>query len=1352
MKLKRILTLTLTAVMTMCVLFLVACGSTKNVQINFRDTKAVYRVGETIDLKDIVETEKGLSYSFSYSIDGGETVDVEARTLFAAKAGEYTINCKAINQKGKEVGNNSTSICVYDQEPLMFMTNTTYSFVYLEKYYLEKLIPLYDMFYQSEGDYEFIVDYCYHYKNPYVTEGVKIEFGETPSTGEYEGFYDGKDSVTFIKEGKYEFHLIMRNGGGEIDDTFIVTVRENFEAFEDLLNDKDYQGQYTLDYDVATGIASWTPFDGASWYKVKIDYETVYTQSTSLDIRPYFVPAEERDSKGNAKIHFQLFDFTVIPLDENKQPVRTGIQEDNVLGYKYQLKDFVVAPEQCGAAVLSKGTTVTEKDGIYTASLLGGKSRSKGWSTGVHMLDNNYVAWLGEYGTGTYVDFTFKGNNLPQMMFFADKVNGDMSMGNESDPNQGVFINNGMYCAIVDTSYQLFSADRITVWGPNRFYGSSSSTAKTWSGRDDNGVNHRIAHELTYPAFTQNYLMSKEVENTNFKYTVGTYEKGGLLWINMALYNLDNGSEISVAHIRTTLTPDKVKAGNIIAYASVKVDAEDSQFTFTKPYQSEPVYGSVYLGTVEKTGENTGNVLLNGIRPVHAGSGSGVGANSSIGVQDSYLLFKGNYGVGNYVEFTFKGNNMPYLNMFSNDIDGYLGDNGLGGTGLVLINGIVDRNNNKDANGNVVKDGNYIDREVLCDKLTVWGPNRYRAQSDGSNGTGDGGKPLLTFTYEDYPLLTQKGLKEDTSGRTYKYRVGTYYDAIGNLYLDITLSDASNNSVIYSIKEITGLSSLDIVEGNILALGCMKGENNPTEFSFVAPKLDKPDTETNVVARDAILNADSSVTLKGVRPVNSQGTKGVGAVGSIGKEDSYIAFKGDYGVGNYVEFTFSGNNMPYLNLFADTVDGWLGITDSEMVGEGEEQQEVGIPGKGIVIINGIVDQGNQRTDDTVNREIRCEEYNVWGPNRYTTTRQDGANIGEHKPLLSLSYSDYPLLTQKGLKEDTSGKTYKYKVGTYYDVIGNLILDIKLSDASNDQVIYDIQEVLELGTTEIGTGNIVALAPMKGLNQDSTFKFSAPVKEKSDVKPAITASGAAVNTDGSVTLTGISVTNGQIGTWKAVKNNYIGFDSLYGLGTYIDFYYTGDNVPYVTFFADQIDGCMNAYDSTGSNSIDGFNRVGIMIASGGRTYTTPGTSGAQVAANTENNLFFYGPYRYHYTSSYYTKYDVANYTSVENSNFTEILHNNAVDNKQYKLTYGMIDVDGSIYADIALSYLKENETEYTPICSLKLDTGVTVEEMKTALGITDGELKGKIIIYAAIKGAGNDTTFSFSQPYQPQQGE
>lgn len=1323
MKVKRILTLTLTAVMTMCVLFLVACGSTKNVQINFRNTKAVYRVGETIDLKDIVETEKGLSYSFSYSIDGGETVDVEARTLFAAKAGEYTINCKAINQKGKEVGNNSTSICVYDQEPLMFMTNTTYSFVYLEKYYLEKLIPLYDMFYQSEGDYEFIIDYCYHYKNPYVTEGVKIEFGETPSTGEYEGFYDGKDSVTFIKEGKYEFHLIMRNGGGEIDDTFIVTVRENFEAFEDLLNDKDYQGQYTLDYDVATGIASWTPFDGASWYKVKIDYETVYTQSTSLDIRPYFVPAEERDSKGNAKIHFQLFDFTVIPLDENKQPVRTGIQEDNVLGYKYQLKDFVVAPEQCGSAVLSKGTTVTEKDGIYTASLLGGKSRSKGWSTGVHMLDNNYVAWLGEYGTGTYVDFTFKGNNLPQMIFFADKVNGDMSMGNESDPNQGVFINNGMYCAIVDTSYQLFSADRITVWGPNRFYGSSSSTAKTWSGRDDNGVNHRIAHELTYPAFTQNYLMSKEFENTNFKYTVGTYEKGGLLWINMALYNLDNGSEISVAHIRTTLTPDKVKAGNIIAYASVKVDAEDSQFTFTKPYESEPVYGSVYLGTVEKTGENTGNVLLNGIRPVHAGSGSGVGANSSIGVQDSYLLFKGNYGVGNYVEFTFKGNNMPYLNMFSNDIDGYLGDNGLGGTGLVLINGIVDRNNNKDANDNVVKDGNYIDREVLCDKLTVWGPNRYRAQSDGSNGVGDGGNPLLTFTYEDYPLLTQKGLKEDTSGRTYKYRVGTYYDAIGNLYLDITLSDASNNSVIYSIKEITGLSSLDIVEGNILALGCMKGENIPTEFSFVAPKLDKPDTETNVVARDAILNADSSVTLKGVRPVHSGNGSGVGATSSIGVEDSYIAFSGDYGVGNYVEFEFSGNNMPYLNLFADVVDGYLGNNNAN--------------GKGLVIINGIVDRNNNKdangqTVDPekggiyIEREVRCDEFNVWGPNRYT-----GQGDGAGTPLISLSYSDYPLLTQKGLKEDTSGKTYKYKVGTYYDVIGNLILDIKLSDASNDQVIYDIQEVLELGTTEIGTGNIVALAPMKGLNQDSTFKFSAPVKEKSDVKPAITASGTAVNTDGSVTLTGKAYANQNEGTFNDVSNSYLGFDGAFGLNTYIDLYYTGNNIPYITFFADQIDGCMCGYDNNGS--MEKLNRAGVLFMPGGRVYGNSSTS-----KNNSTLIYFFGPNRY-------LTADAKSY-----GGHAELRHQTINAERKYKLTYGMIEVDGNIYADITLSYL--NGEQYTQIYTNTLDTTVTVAEMKTVLGITDGELKGKIIIYAAIKGAGNDTTFSFSQPYQPQQGE
>jgi hypothetical protein len=97
---------------------------------------------------------------------------------------------------------------------------------------------------------------------------------------------------------------------------------------------------------------------------------------------------------------------------------------------------------------------------------------------------------------------------------------------------------------------------------------------------------------------------------------------------------------------------------------------------------------------------------------------------------------------------------------------------------------------------------------------------------------------------------------------------------------------------------------------------------------------------------------------------------------------------------------------------------------------------------------------------------------------------------------------------------------------------------------------------------------------------------------------------------------------------------------------------------------------------------------------------------------------------------------------------ELRHQTIVSERQYKLTYGMIETDGNIYADITLSYL--NNGTYTQIYHNTLNTMVTVEEMKTALNISSGDLKGKIILYAAIKGENVNTTFKFSQPYQ--QGE
>jgi hypothetical protein len=97
---------------------------------------------------------------------------------------------------------------------------------------------------------------------------------------------------------------------------------------------------------------------------------------------------------------------------------------------------------------------------------------------------------------------------------------------------------------------------------------------------------------------------------------------------------------------------------------------------------------------------------------------------------------------------------------------------------------------------------------------------------------------------------------------------------------------------------------------------------------------------------------------------------------------------------------------------------------------------------------------------------------------------------------------------------------------------------------------------------------------------------------------------------------------------------------------------------------------------------------------------------------------------------------------------ELRPSGAVEDRNYKLTIGVIDKSGTIYYDIVLSYL--NGTEYTELYNNEITTKVTVEEMKTALNISlTGDLKGKIILYGAMKGQGNTTTFKVSNPYTKQ---
>ena len=75
-----------------------------------------------------------------------------------------------------------------------------------------------------------------------------------------------------------------------------------------------------------------------------------------------------------------------------------------------------------------------------------------------------------------------------------------------------------------------------------------------------------------------------DYEQTNFKYTVGTYDDNGKVAIDVTLVNLDNNQTIAQLKYTTSIDVSTVVADNIIIYGCVKGSQNSTTFAYDAPY------------------------------------------------------------------------------------------------------------------------------------------------------------------------------------------------------------------------------------------------------------------------------------------------------------------------------------------------------------------------------------------------------------------------------------------------------------------------------------------------------------------------------------------------------------------------------------------------------------------------------------------------------------------------------------------------------------------------------------------------------------------------------------------------
>ena len=81
--------------------------------------------------------------------------------------------------------------------------------------------------------------------------------------------------------------------------------------------------------------------------------------------------------------------------------------------------------------------------------------------------------------------------------------------------------------------------------------------------------------------FGQNHLDA----NTTYKYTVGSYVEGEIVYIDVSISNVTTNEVLKTASWSTGETETNVEGlgGNIIAYGCLKEGTEPTTFTFSEP-------------------------------------------------------------------------------------------------------------------------------------------------------------------------------------------------------------------------------------------------------------------------------------------------------------------------------------------------------------------------------------------------------------------------------------------------------------------------------------------------------------------------------------------------------------------------------------------------------------------------------------------------------------------------------------------------------------------------------------------------------------------------------------------------
>ncbi len=1069
--LKAFMSLALLCFMAAAVL--VSCGK-EEFTFSFKDGERIYFTGDSVNCYDFFDKESGVRYVIEVEDASGEKHAVEGQTYYADVPGNYKLYVTA--DKNGKTSSAVKDFSVVDVPPFMLLygkIDLPLGISLTQNALIGRLNP----FIYCEADYSRYFSSITVYKN--FGEG-KEKFDITDDkTNEY---YDGT-RFNFISEGKYVLHFVCENAGGKSEADAVAEVREDFSSIPDIENAE-------ISYDSVNKTVTWEKIEGAEYYRVKLASDIIVEVkdgATSLDIGEY-LPHD-----------FSYFDLYVVAVGKNEE--RIG---------KLCLKDMIIPPEGFEGMVLCKNAEIdlTTREVTMNTYDLAGRN--------VKMLDeqeNDYVAFGLDYGVGTYIDTEFKGNNMPTIKLFSNKINGLLSSINDKElgvytaDNKGLTLINGFIST--GTGNHASAPDGFSIYGPDNlgtgYYLASGSGV---IGYYDYGFD---SYNTDYSALTMKAIMEAG-EDAEYKYTVGTRrDVDDTLRVHIIFSRKTDGEWRTIYNFEhdTNCPVSDFEAGKIVLLGNEK-GAGTIKFKVSQPYEGEGVSfprENMSGLNAEFSGENTvklrSRVVNSGkITRYPLATTSLEEANENIAAAQAKLdeaiaagaddatIEKLKNDLAYYktvpaaIEKDSAGFKLAKTTLQSgNDIDGeerpfiaFLGDYGVGyyvdfefvGDNQPAVKLLATKPNGYFTSGALSKlegnDGIAFIGGFNCKTSRFNDPTGYQILPHlitANYGLVNSMKGYLSYSV---PKMTTGGLKNNPDTR-YKYTVGTFEDSDGTVVAHAMLYKKVGEDwvLVHTLANDTNVPVSEYTGGNIVA-GAAYKEDGYTVFEYGEPYLGR---DSVLVGHNAVISGEGEVTLtaKNIKTNTQEQIDG--------NNYSYVGFNGKYGVGTYIDTEFVGNNMPIIKLFASSFDG--NITKG-----------VKADTSGILLINGLVNggkfQGKPMDETSVQNGYFRIYYDCMPADAGWTAWPANVTGGGDAFINGME------MTALANTPDTR---YKYTVGTKKDEDGTLIVEAYLWKYEGDalSLVAEVHSDTGKPASEFKASSIMLIAAAKGANKQNVFKIT-----------------------------------------------------------------------------------------------------------------------------------------------------------------------------------------------------------------------------------------------------------------------